>query len=77
MTREEALISASWACENGGLSCKEIVGKIYDEFEKEKNLHSLTRNRFKEADKHIERLTKDRDYWKLSFNKQVEATRNA
>jgi heme oxygenase len=52
----------------------------YEELEealaKEKDLHSLTRNRFQEATSLIERLERDRDYWKLSFNKQVNATRS-
>ena len=54
---------------------EEKIGELEEELEKEKDLHSLTRNRFKEADKHIEKLKHDRDYWKLSFKKQVEVSR--
>ena len=51
------------------------INKREQVLEKEKDLHSLTRHRFDEASKHIKSLEKDRDYWKLSFQKQVEASR--
>jgi len=54
----------------------ERVDELEEELSKEKDLHALTRNRFKEAEEYIEKLKKDRDYWKKSFNKQVEASRN-
>ena len=51
------------------------INKKEQELQKEKELHALTRHRFEEASEHIKRLEKDRDYWKLSFNKQVEIGR--
>lgn len=57
------------------LYLKLYISEQEDKLKKEKDLHSLARNRFKEADKHINKLRKEKDYWKLSFNKQVYSAR--
>lgn len=75
MTREEARLSwIQYVIDNttNHKLEKQAVVNMFDFIDEvAKELQLIIDSKAKE----IEKLKKDRDYWKLSFNKQVEATR--
>lgn len=64
MTKKEA----HKECLSRDCSC--VLGK-----DRDSNYHEIIDKIYDDFEKETAQLKKDRDYWKLSFHKQVEATR--
>ena len=76
MNREEALSKAYKKYVTDGTISDEgsvLINEIYDDFEQQLEMKDIA---LEAQVKIIQQLKKDRDYWKLSFNKQVEANRD-